>query len=62
MSLLGAARLGAVLAVAIGYMCARLNALGWHFMFGVHLPHRSDWRCVSLDATEVPHHSPLRSC
>jgi hypothetical protein len=24
--------------VAMAYMCARLNALGWHFMFGTHYP------------------------
>ena len=43
--------------VAIAYMCARLNALGWHFMFGTHYP--AGMLAVRGFVLSKPHYSPV---
>jgi protein O-mannosyl-transferase len=43
--------------VAIAYLCARLNALGWHFMFGTHYP--AGILAVRGFVISKPHYSPV---
>lgn len=43
--------------VAFAYMCARLNALGWHFLFGTHYP--AGMLAVRGFTLSKPHYSPV---